>query len=128
MLAVLLLFAEQEAANPPQRPPGQPGIMDYLPMFVMLAAVFYFMVLRPQQRQARDLQTQMAGLKKDDEVVTTGGIVGTVVSIKKDKDEVVIESMNARFKVLKSAILRVIKPSEAAEEPVAGQDEKEERK
>lgn len=126
MFAVLLLLAQDPATSAPT--PPQPGFTQMLPMFVMLAALFYFMVLRPQQKQARDLQSQIAALKKDDEIITTGGILATVVSIKKDKDEVVIESMNARFKVLKSAILRVVKPSDAPEETVAAKDEKEERK
>lgn len=117
MLAVLLLA--QDAAQPQGNP-----LFTFAP-FILIALMFYFMMIRPQQRQEKERQAQLGALKKDDEIVTTGGIIATVVSIKKDKDEVVIESMNARFKVLKSAILRVARPSDTAEEPVAGADEKE---
>jgi preprotein translocase subunit YajC len=116
MLAVLLLAQDAQ-------PQGSP-LFTFAP-FILIALMFYFMMIRPQQRQEKERQAQIGALKKDDEIVTTGGIIATVVSIKKDKDEVVIESMNARFKVLKSAILRVAKPSDTAEEPVAGADEKE---
>jgi len=112
MFAVLLL-AQDGAAQPQPSP-----LMTFFPI-LLIGLMFYLMLFRPQQRQEKERQALLGALKKDDEIVTTGGIIGTVVSVKKDKDEVVIESMNARFKVLKSAIMRVAKPSDTTEEPAA---------
>jgi len=59
---------EGQAANP---------ILQFLP-FILIAFVFYFIFFRPQQRQAKQHQAFLVALKKGDEVVTQGGIVGTV--------------------------------------------------
>jgi preprotein translocase subunit YajC len=64
-------------------------------------------------------------LKKNAKVVTIGGIVGTIVTVKKDEDEVTLESANSRLKILRSSIARVIEPGERepSEETAAGTSE-----
>ncbi len=56
------------------------GIMDFLPLIALLA-VFYFLVLRPQQKRAKDQKAMLEALGKGDEVLTTGGIMGRVTKI-----------------------------------------------
>lgn len=56
------------------------GIMDFLPLIALLA-VFYFLVLRPQQKRAKDQKSMLEALSKGDEVLTTGGIMGRVTKI-----------------------------------------------
>jgi len=56
------------------------GIMDYLPL-VALVAVFYFMVLRPQSKRAKEHKAMMEALQRGDEVVTLGGEVGRVTKV-----------------------------------------------
>lgn len=56
------------------------GIMDFLPL-IGLAAVFYFMVLRPQMKRAKEMKIMLAALQKGDEVVTTGGVMGRIVKV-----------------------------------------------
>lgn len=56
------------------------GIMDFLPLIALLA-VFYFLVLRPQQKRAKDQKAMLEALSKGDEVLTTGGIMGRVTKI-----------------------------------------------
>ena len=53
------------------------GIMDFLPL-VALVAVFYFLVLRPQQKRAKEQKIMLEALQKGDEVVAVGGILGRV--------------------------------------------------
>jgi preprotein translocase subunit YajC len=53
------------------------GIMDFLPL-IALVAVFYFLVLRPQSKRAKEHKTMIEALQRGDEVVTVGGEVGTV--------------------------------------------------
>ncbi len=53
------------------------GIMDFLPL-VGLIAVFYFLVLRPQQKRAKEQKIMLDAIQRGDEVVTTGGAVGRI--------------------------------------------------
>jgi len=56
------------------------GIMDFLPL-IALVAVFYFMVLRPQAKRAKEHKAMMEALQRGDEVATVGGEVGTVSKV-----------------------------------------------
>ncbi len=60
--------------------PAGGGIMDFLPL-VALIAVFYFLVLRPQSKRAKEHKAMMEALHKGDEVVTAGGEVGRVTQV-----------------------------------------------
>ena len=56
------------------------GFLDFLPL-IALVLVFYFMVMRPQQKRAKEMAAMLAALQKGDEVVTMGGIVGRVTKV-----------------------------------------------
>jgi len=58
------------------------GLSQFLLLFAPLFAIWYFLVIRPQQQQRRKLQTLLANLKTGDRVVTSGGIHGTIVSFR----------------------------------------------
>ncbi|HEX7454566.1 MAG TPA: preprotein translocase subunit YajC [Gallionella sp.] len=58
----------------------QGGFMDYLPL-VALVAVFYFLVLRPQSKRAKELKTMVEALQRGDEVVTVGGELGRITKV-----------------------------------------------
>lgn len=58
---------------------GDP-IMQFLPL-VILFVIFYFLLIRPQQKKAKEHKLMVEGLKKGDEIVTSGGIVGKVIDI-----------------------------------------------
>jgi len=64
-------YAEAAAASPDN------GLMSFLPL-IALIAVFYFLILRPQSRRAKEQKSMIAALQRGDEVVTVGGEVGTV--------------------------------------------------
>ncbi len=77
-------------------------IMAFLPL-ILLFAVFYFLLIRPQQKRARTHKQFIESLKKGDRVVTSGGMYGTITGI--TDDSVTIEiAEKVRIKVLKSAI------------------------
>ncbi|MDO8350000.1 MAG: preprotein translocase subunit YajC [Gallionella sp.] len=67
-------FAEAAA------PAAGGGIMDFLPL-VALVAVFYFMILRPQSKRAKEHKVMLEALQRGDEVVTTGGELGRVTKV-----------------------------------------------
>ncbi len=84
-----------------------------LPVLVVL---FYFVVLRPgQRRQQQERDQLVTGLKKNDKVLTSAGIYGTVVTVSEKEDEVVVKvDDNTRLKMLKSSIIRNLSNEEAA--------------
>ncbi len=86
--------------------PAGGGIMEYLPL-VALIAVFYFLVLRPQSKRAKEHKAMMEALQRGDEVVTSGGAVGRVNNV--FEQYVGIElAENLEIKVQKSAIQSVL--------------------
>ncbi|KAF0204291.1 MAG: preprotein translocase subunit [Gallionellaceae bacterium] len=56
------------------------GLLDFLPLIALLA-VFYFLVLRPQQKRAKEVKVMLEAMQKGDEVVTTGGVLGRVAKV-----------------------------------------------
>ena len=88
--------------------------------------IFYFVVLRPQKRRAeRERQEQMNMLNKNDKVITTAGIYGTIVSVSDKEDEVTVKvDDNTRLKMLKASIMRNITREETlkAEKEAKTQD------
>jgi preprotein translocase subunit YajC len=64
-------------AQTPSAAPGADMLTGFLPM-ILIFVVFYFLLIRPQQRKAKEHRTMLAALQKGDEVVTAGGVVGRV--------------------------------------------------
>ncbi|MBP1732378.1 MAG: hypothetical protein H6Q55_2807 [Deltaproteobacteria bacterium] len=82
---------------------GQGGqIMAFLPL-ILLFAVFYFLLIRPQQKKAKTHKQFMENLKKGDRVVTSGGLYGTITGV--TDDAVTIEvAEKVRVKIMKGAV------------------------
>ena len=78
----------------------------------IIFAIIYFLMIRPKVRQERRHREQIAQLKKGDEVVTAGGVVGEVIHIKDDR--VTIKSGESRFVVMRDRIADI--PSMTAKE------------
>jgi len=58
-------------------PSAQAGLMDFIPL-ILIFVVFYFLLIRPQQKKAKEHRNLVAALQKGDEVVTAGGILGKI--------------------------------------------------
>ena len=100
--------SDGQAANP---------IATFLP-FILIAFVFYFIFFRPQQKQAKQHQAFLGSLKKGDEVVTQGGIVGTVVLVE-DRTVTVDVGSGTKLRVVKGQIAgqwKVPEPQQAKAE------------
>jgi preprotein translocase subunit YajC len=82
------------------------GIMNFLPLFALIV-VFYFLILRPQTKRAKEQKTMISALQRGDEVVTAGGEVGTVSKVYEQYVGVEIAE-NVEVKVQKSAIQSVL--------------------
>jgi len=108
----LLAQATQTApATPAPRPPDNPLLSMFLPIALMIA-VFYIIMLRPQQRERKKLQEMLNNIKRNDRVETIGGILGTVVDVR--EREVVLkvdENSNVKMRFNRGAIKAVMAPS-----------------
>ena len=82
-------------------------------LFVILFAVFYFIVFRPQKKQEKERQKMLNSLNKNDEVVTSSGIHGTIVNIK-DKTVILRIDDNVKIEIEKNCITYVKKTQVAS--------------
>jgi preprotein translocase subunit YajC len=83
-----------------------PGMMGVFP-FVLIIAVFYLLLIVPNQRRQKKWQAMLGGLKSGDKVTTTGGIRGTIYAIKDDVIQIRVAPDNIKLEVAKSAIASV---------------------
>lgn len=86
----------------------QVGLMANLFPLALIFLIFYFILIRPQQKQQKDFKKMLDNIKKNDAVVTTGGIHGTVVNVK-EKTFLVRIDENTRVEIDKSAVARLEK-------------------
>jgi preprotein translocase subunit YajC len=97
---VFLSFVLQSA--PPASPLGSLG--TFLPI-LLIFGIFYFLLFMPMQRQKKQQQKMLAGLQNGNVVVTSGGIVGTIVSIDSDDTLVLrVKPDNVKIQVARSAV------------------------
>jgi preprotein translocase subunit YajC len=90
---------------------GSSGFLSLIPMYIILAAIFYFLLIRPQRRKQKEHTQMLSNIKKNDEVVTIGGIYGTVVNVKEQSVVLRVDD-NVKIEFQKSAIAAVRKRAE----------------
>jgi len=93
-------FAADGAA---QGAAGPGGLMSFLPL-ILIFIVFYFLLIRPQQKKAKEHQEFIANLKKGDEVLTSGGLQGKITGLTERVATLEIAE-NVRVKIARSYIL-----------------------
>ena len=105
MSLTLAQFAQGEPT-----PPSEAGSLLFP---IVLAFVFvYFFLIRPQKREQEQKQSLLSALKKNDRVVTTGGMFGTIVNLKDDEVTLRVDDQNkVKIRFAKSAIARVVTDS-----------------
>ena len=84
---------------------GAGGLLQLLPIF-LIVAVFYFLLIRPQQKRQRQLQETIAALKIGDRVVTTGGVIGTIKSVR-DTSFLILSAEKSMLEIARSAVAGV---------------------
>lgn len=124
------LVAQDPGGDGKAAPPGGGILANPMTILIAIMIMFYFLVLRPNRKQEAERKAMIDSVKKNAKVVTIGGIVGTLVSVKKDEDEVTLKSANSQLRILRSSIARVIEPGEGEpgeESPAGGADGPDER-
>lgn len=107
-MVLALLFAQEVPKSPATAARGNP-LGGFLPL-IMIFFIFYFLLIRPQQKRYKEHKKMLAGLKKGDNIITTGGIYGIITNVKPDSVEVKIDE-NTKIQLLKSAIGQIINPT-----------------
>ncbi len=110
-----LLAAEAPPAGSEINPQAQ--MMQTVGMMVIMMVAFYFILIRPQSQQRKKQEEMLKALKKGDKIVTTSGILGTVISVK-DRS-ISIRSDETKLEVLRSAIAQVVEDFDKADPAIA---------
>lgn len=112
MLNTIMTYLDTTAAGDTPANASNPWLMPVL--LVVMVAVFYFAMIRLQKKQEKQIAEMRDSLAVGDEVVTIGGIIGTVLIIKDDK--IMIETGNDRTKltILRSSVKTVLKDEDEA--------------
>ena len=92
---------------------GQGGFLLWLPL-IFIFAIFYFLLILPQQRRQKKWQAMLSDLKTGDKIVTTGGLRGTIVALKDDYLHLRVPPDNLRIEVSRGSVASVTTPEEAA--------------
>lgn len=110
LFSAISLFAQESADAP-----AGFGSGTFIPMMLIMFGVVYFMMIKPEQKRAKEKKAMIDELKKNDKVVTIGGIHGTVTIVKDDTVQLKIAD-NVVVRINKSAIASVVSDKKEIEE------------
>ena len=87
------------------------GISQFIPL-ILIFIIFYFFLIRPQQKRVKDHKTMVEGLKRGDEVITSGGIIGIVERVMEDDLIEVLIGESTKVQIIRSTITSLLKKEE----------------
>jgi preprotein translocase subunit YajC len=105
------MFNQVLAMGQPQAGQGGGEIYSTLIMFALIIGIFYFMIIRPQQKRQKEREALLGQMKKGDKVITAGGVHGKIISIE-EKTLLVEIADNVKVKIERSSISVVNKQGE----------------
>ena len=89
------------------------AIGQFVPL-ILIFGIMYFLLIRPQQKKAKEHQAMVAGLRRGDQVVTQGGMIGKVVKVKEDGEIEVEIAEGVKVRVIQQTIATVVSKTEPA--------------
>ncbi len=87
------------------------GFAQFIPL-ILIFVIFYFFLIRPQQKRVKDHKVMVQSLKRGDEIITAGGILGTVERVMEDDRIEVTIGENIKVQIIKSTITSLLKKEE----------------
>ena len=88
------------------------GLISFVPI-ILIFAIMYFLMIRPQQRKVKEHRAMVEALRRGDQVVTAGGLIGKVTKVEDGKSEVEVEiAPNVKVRVVRSTISQVVSKTE----------------
>ena len=83
------------------------GIAQFIPL-ILIFVIFYFFLIRPQQKRVKDHKLMVESLKRGDEIITSGGIIGTVERVMEDDRIEVNLSENVKVQIIRSTVTSLL--------------------
>ncbi|MBN8806660.1 MAG: preprotein translocase subunit YajC [Sphingomonas sp.] len=102
-------YAQAAATAPAPAADAFGGTAMFLMQMLLIGVVFYFLMIRPQQKRAKALRDSLAAIKKNDQVITSGGILGKVSKVADPYVELEV-AQGVKIQVVKATITEVIQP------------------
>ena len=102
---------------------GQGGGLTFLIPLILIFVVFYFLLIRPQQKRMKEHQNMVTNLRRGDRIVTGGGVVGTVTKVIDDNEVQVEIAEGVRVRVMRQTVQQVMDKSEPADKDQSGQSQ-----
>ncbi len=101
-------------AAAPAAPSQAEQMLHMVAVLAITVGIFYFMIIRPQQKKQKETEAMLAAVRKGDRVLTAGGVFGTVIGRKGEKDEVVVLKVadDVKMEFSKSSIVQVLERGE----------------
>ena len=90
---------------------GGQGIAQFIPL-ILIFVIFYFFLIRPQQKRVKDHKAMVESLKRGDEIITSGGIIGTIERVMEDDRIEVNIDENVKVQIIRSTITSLLKKEE----------------
>ena len=90
------------------------GLISFAPI-ILIFAIMYFLMIRPQQKKVKDHRAMVEAVRRGDQVVTAGGLIGKVTKVADGEVEVELPPSNVKVRVVKSTISQVMSKTEPAE-------------
>ena len=90
------------------------GLAGFIPI-LLIFAIMYFLMIRPQQKKLKEHQAMVAALRRGDQVVTQGGLIGKVTKVKDDNEIEVELTTDVKVRVVRSTVAQVLNKTEPAE-------------
>ena len=87
------------------------GLAQFIPL-ILIFVIFYFFLIRPQQKRVKDHKTMVESLKRGDEVITSGGIIGVIERVMEDDRIEVIIGEGTKVQIIRSTITSLLKKEE----------------
>ena len=91
------------------------AIAQFLPL-ILIFAIMYFLLIRPQQKKVKEHQAMVEAVRRGDQIITQGGIIGKVTKVKEDGEVEVEIAEGVKVRVIKSTVAQVVSKTEPAAE------------
>ncbi|MDH3264551.1 MAG: preprotein translocase subunit YajC [Paracoccaceae bacterium] len=92
---------------------GGSAFASFVPL-ILIFAIMWFLLIRPQQKKVKQHQAMVTALRRGDEVITQGGVIGKVTKVKDDGEVEVEIAPNVKVRVVKQTIAQVVSKTEPA--------------
>jgi preprotein translocase subunit YajC len=93
---------------------GGAGLLVQILPLILIFAIFYFLLIRPQQKKMKEHREMLGALKRGDRVITGGGIIGTISKVREDSDEMEVEiAQGVKITVVRGTVASLLKPTAA---------------